>query len=227
VAVPPDHDFPPTPGKIIPDPRDALLFPFGVRLTPNSPPLPGQMDLRTSGSGGPGGPVSIFYHFVVRGGRRFTFAWHNTAGALKEGKGNGWDGVPADGQRIVDLIKRLPFTDVQMGTASTANYTNNGLRDLIQYTQALNPKIYVPNHLTSGTTTVESASMSVYSGYLKQLELMGVARENWPDVRWLVDPADYAHPIAYDLDDAGWANPAKPARIAQFCGSDRSHDDDD
>jgi hypothetical protein len=224
IAVPPDPDFPPTPGRIIPDPRDAEFFPRGVGLTPSNPRQPGQMDLRTGGSNGPGGPASIFYHFVVRGGRHFTFAWHNTAGALKEGKGNGWDGVPADGQRIIDVMKSLPFTDVQMGTASTANYQNNGLRDLIMYTQALNPKVYIPNHLTTGTSTVESASMSVYAGYLKQLQLMGVSLSDWPDVRWLVDPTDYAHPIVFDIDDPGWENPAKGPRIAKWCGRDGDDD---
>jgi len=216
VAVPPDPTFPPTPVQIIVDPRDATLFPPGTSLTPGSSPLTGQMDLRTAGN--PGGAESLFYDFILRDGSHFTFAWHNTAGALKEGKGNGWDGTPEDGARIVRMLGALPPTDVQMGTASSGNFTNNGLRDLIMYQQALKPRIYIPNHLTSGTQTREASSLSVYAGYLKQLELMGMPRAEWPDVRWLIDPTDYLRPIAFDANDKAWKDPRKERKLREFCG---------
>ncbi|WP_405770745.1 hypothetical protein OHU34_38295 [Streptomyces sp. NBC_00080] len=57
--------------------------------------------------------------------------WQNSAGALKEG--NGWDGTPDDGRRALDRLGQLPATDLHLATASTANYTNNGLRDLNHY----------------------------------------------------------------------------------------------
>lgn len=220
VAVPPDASFPPTPVKIIVDPRDAALFPRGTALTPSNPPLAGQMDLRTGGK--PGGEESIFFHFILRSGGHFTFAWHNTAGALKEGKGSGWDGTPADGERIIGMLRALPPTDLQMGTASSGNFDNNGLRDLIMYQQALKPRIYIPNHLTAGTYTREASSMSVYSGYIKQLQLMEIPRSQWPDIRWLVDPTDYMRPIVFDTRDPAWQDGAKEPKFDQYCG-DHAH----
>lgn len=225
VAVPPDREFPPTPVRIIEDPRDKELFPRGLSLTPsdgqrspstsNEPRQPGQMDLQTTA--GPGGPVSIFYQVVVRSGANFTLSWQDTAGALKEGKGAGWDGTPEDGQRIVQVLNSLVPTDVLMGTAASANFANNGLRDIIMYQQLLKPKIYVPNHLTSGTSTVEGASLSVYAGFLRQLELMRIPSDAWPEIRWLVDPTDYLRPIVFDLGSSLWNNPEKAARVGKFC----------
>lgn len=215
VAVPPDTSFPPTPVRIIVDPRDAELFPAGTPLTPGSVPLPGQMDIRTSGD--PGGSESLFYGFALRGGSNFTFVWHNTAGALKEGKGRGWDGTPADGERVVALLESLPPTDVQLGTASTGNFANNGLRDLIMYQAALKPRIYIPNHLTTGSSTREASSMSIYAGYLDQLDLMGVSREAWPEIRWLIDPTDYLRPMSFDTDDPTWRDARKAAAMRRLC----------
>lgn len=217
IAVPPDTSFPPTPVRIIVDPRDEELFPAGTPLRPRGEPLPGQMDLGTSG--GDGGGVSIFYGFALRGGSNFTFVWHNTAGALAEGKGRGWDGTPDDGRRIVEVLESLPPTDLQMGTASSGNFTNNGLRDLIMYQDALEPRIYIPNHITSGTRTREASSLSVYAGYLDQLRLMGVPEDDWPDIRWLVDPTDYLRPIVFDTDSEVWRNPAKAEPMQRLCGA--------
>ncbi len=217
IAVPPDTTFPPTPVQIIVDPRDADLFPHGTPLTPGDPPLAGQMDVTTSGR--PAGSESLFYSFALRRGSNFTFVLHNTAGALKEGKGRGWDGTPADGERIVALLGSLPPTDVQMGTASSGNFTNNGLRDLIMYQEALQPRIYIPNHITTGTTTREASSMSVYAGYLDQLDLMGVPPTARPEIRWLIDPTDYLRPIVFDTDNERWRHPAKVERMGALCAA--------
>jgi hypothetical protein len=226
VAVPPDPTYPPTPVRIIEDPRDKELFPRGVPLTPSDkrrfpratagePLQPGQMDLQTTE--GPGGPVSIFYQVVMRSGANFTLAWQDTAGALKEGKGMAWDGTPEDGQRIVEVLRSLPLTDVLMGTAASGNFANNGLRDIIMYQRLLEPKIYVPNHLTTGSVIVEATSLSVYAGFLRQLELMNIPKAEWPEIRWLVDPTDYMRPIVFDLGSSLWNNPEKAARVSKFC----------
>ncbi|MVA22101.1 hypothetical protein GOZ94_24525 [Agrobacterium vitis] len=218
VAVPPDPSFPPTPVKIVVDPRDADLFPKGVALTPDektNSPLTGQLNLETAGE--PGGGESLFFSFILRSGSHFSFVWHNSAGALKEGKGRGWDGTPEDGRRIVALLKALPPTDVQMGTASSGNFNNNGLRDLIQYQEALKPKIFVPNHLTSGTATREASSLSVYAGYLEQLDLMKMPQTDRPAIRWLVDPTDYLKPIVFDSRDPVWRDKRKDDVMQQIC----------
>ncbi len=225
VAVQPDESFPPTPVQIIVDPRDEALFPAGVPLLPRSDgaPLSGQMNINTT-PGAAGGAESLFYSFLLRGGTNFSFVWHNTAGALKEGKGRDYDGEPADGQRIIDLLEALRPVDLQMGTASTGNFDNNGLRDLIMYQAALQPSIYIPNHITSGTRTREASSLSVYAGYLEQLDLMGQPRESRPQIRWLTDPVDYLKPISFDLDNPAWSNPQKADALDSYCMAGESRD---
>jgi len=88
----------------------------------------------------------------------------------------------------------------------------------------LKPKIYIPNHLTSGTATREASSLSVYAGYLKQLELMGLPRSEWPDIRWLIDPTDYLKPIVFDTSDKGWRDDRKERKLREVCGPIQGHD---
>ncbi|MFY1696060.1 MULTISPECIES: MBL fold metallo-hydrolase [unclassified Solwaraspora] len=211
VAVPQDPEYPPPRTEILVDPRDSALFPSGTSLTPGSNPQPGQMNLRTGG--GSGGTVSIYFHITLRHGSNFSFGWQNTAGALKEGIGNGWPGTPEDGERIRGRLASLPQTDLHLATASTANYTNNGLRDLIHYQSIVRPRIYVPNHLTSGTRTREGCSLAVYAGYLEQMNLMGVPDADRPHVRWVIDPVDYLQPLSFDTDDDTWRDRSKKDRI--------------
>jgi hypothetical protein len=201
-----------------PDPRDARLFPPGNPLTPSNPRRPGQQDIRTGGN--PGGAVSIWYHFVLRNGTNFTIAANNTVGALKEGKGSGWDGTPADGQRILDILRRLPETDIQFGTASSGNTDFNGWRDHVYYLEALRPKIFLPGHAPVG------ASLQYYSGFLATLKLMeqprgnhwvGFPSDEWPSIRWLTDPSDTLKPMVFDVNDRAWNSLGKGRRIAEFC----------
>lgn len=223
VAVDPDEDFPPTPVEIIVDPRDESLFPAGTIHWPsarnfpeNFTPVEGQFNTQTT-RGAPGGAESLFFSFMLRDGSNFSFVYHNTAGALKEGKGRGWDGTPEDGQRIIGLLEDLGPTDLQLGTAATGNFDNNGLRDLIMYQQAIEPSIYVPNHITTGSRAREGSSLSVYAGYVNQMDLMGIEQENRPRLHWLVDPVDYLKPIVFDIDNPNWADPAKSDILAGFC----------
>ncbi len=43
--------------------------------------------------------------------------------------------------------------------------------------------------------------MSVYAGYLKQLDLMNMPKDQRPAIRWLIDPTDYLKPIVFDTTD--------------------------
>ena len=236
VLVPRDPDFAVNDVPVTVDPRDAALFPMGVRLTPFTPPQPGQMDLRTGVGFGanPGGPVSLAFQFVLRDEPHFTFLWQNSGGALKEGRGNGWNGTPEDGARLVALMRNLPLTDVLLGPVSTANYPNNALRDIVMYQEALRPKIFLPGHHTTGTIGAEGSSAPLYASLLRQLAIMeapvgqwpGFARSEWPDIRWTTDPTDYARPIPFDPDDKTWrrddgrrwASWEKHQRVREFCG---------
>jgi len=221
-AVDPDPDFPPTPVEIIVDDRDEYLFPPGIeqwprRAEPDYEPVDDRQFNTTTTRGAPGGAESLFFSFMLRDGSNFSFVYHNTAGALKEGVGRGWDGTPEDGQRIIDLLEALGPTDVQLGTAATSNFDNNGLRDLIMYQQAIQPSIYIPNHITTGSRAREGSSLSVYAGYVNQLDLMGIPEEDRPRLHWLVDPVDYVKPIVYTVDNPAWADPAKADVLSGFC----------
>lgn len=222
VAVPPDDSFPPTPVKIIIDERDEYLFPGGTPLWPRSrsgdvePTDDRQFDTTTT-RGPPGGAYPLFFSFLLREGSNFSFVHQNSAGALKEGMGRDYEGTPEDGERIIDLLESLAPTDVQLGTAATGNFDNNGLRDLIMYQAAIKPKIYIPNHMTTGTRAREGSSLSVYAGYVNQMDLMGIPERDRPRLHWLIDPVDYLKPIVYDTDNTAWADPDKKAALSGYC----------
>lgn len=221
VAVDPDPGFPPTPVEIIVDSRDESLFPAGTPLWPSRAaidyvPEEGQVNTTTT-RGAPGGAESLFFSFMLRDDTNFSFVYHNTAGALKEGQGSGWTGVPEDGQRVIELLEDLGPTDVQLGTAATGNFDNNGLRDLIMYQAAIEPSIYVPNHITTGSRAREGSSLSVYAGYVNQMDLMGIPVDDRPRLHWLVDPTDYLKPLKYKTDNPQWAAEAKADVLSGYC----------
>jgi hypothetical protein len=218
VAVPVDPDWGPVPVVDTPDPRDPTLFPPGVPLTPSNPRLPGQQDTRQGN--GPGGPDQMDYQFVVRGGTNFSILFNSSVGAMKEGLGSNWpSGTPADGQRLLDLVRHLPNTDLNFATLSSGNTDQNGWRDQVYWAQAVQPKIMTTGHAPVG------AALQYYSGFMSQLKLMeapknawpGFPRQSWPIVRNHTDPTDILKPEVYDLSDPAWANPAKGAKMAQFC----------
>ncbi len=226
-SPPQDTSFPPvvinspdrTTGKCdvpcnIADPRDASMFPAGI-------PLSRVLDLRTSRAG-QGGPISIYFHFKLRGENRFTFAWHNTTGALKEGcaspnnlplpappntpsqPGQDAQGCfsPAVGQRLAQIMESLRPTDVEIGSVVSLGSGINGERDIVTYNRHVAPKVFIPNHVT--VLAVESSSLEWKVGYLKQQVAMGIPEEERPELMWLVDPNDYLRPLVFDPKDDRW-----------------------
>ena len=192
----PEKGFAITPVNNEADPRDPSMYPTGIAHSYKT-------------AGGPGGPVSIYYHFVVRGENRFTFAWHNTTGDLQNGctidRGvpNCWGAAVA--KQVENVIRALPATDVEFGSMVSLGYRVNGMRDPIQYSAALRPKVYVPIHQTNAALPSSSPWFKV--AYLKQLEQMkpALTPAERPEPRWLMDPDDYLQPMVYDPKDARWA----------------------
>jgi hypothetical protein len=223
-AVPPDPAYPPFAFNVNVDPRDPQMYPLGTSLTPPANlanAQPGQINTRTSSAGSlsVGGPISILYQFVLRGGYNFTFLWHNTTGALKEGIAPDGNWGPAIGQNLFNLFDSLPLTDVEIGSASSANTANNGHRDLVFYVQHLKPQIFIPGHMTTGTNGVgESSSQELFYMYRNAFANVSTVQPTYqPEVRWLVDPIDYLRPLVYIPGDPRWFNAAKPARVSQYC----------
>jgi hypothetical protein len=192
-----------------------------VSLTPPNNPAnrqPGQQDIRQGA--GPGGADELNFQLVVRSGTNFTIFFNNSVGAMKEGIGSNWpNGTPADGQRILNLIRSLPNTDLNFATLSSGNTDNNGWRDAVYWAQALQPKIMTTGHAPVG------AALQYYSGFLNHLKLMeqprnawpGFPRAQWPIVRNHTDPTDILKPEVYGVGDPAWFHPQKAARIQQFC----------
>ena len=104
------------------------------------------------------------------------------------------------------------------------------------YMQALQPKVFIPHHHTTGTIGAEGSAAPLYAFFLKQLENMqapapqwaGYPSKDWPDIRWLTDPMDYAKPMVFDPESREWRdrdeqrrdsrNSEKEYRVRQFCG---------
>jgi len=224
-TVPQDPSFPPvvihqpvngqceTPCNIA-DSRDASMFPAGT-------PLSHVLDISTARTG-QGGPISIFYQFKLHGENEFTFAWHNTTGALREGcalpnnlpppappgtpsqpgqDANGCFGR-AVGQHLAAVMESLRPTDVELGSVVSLGFGINGERDIVDYNTHIAAKVFIPNHTTA--VAVESSSLEWKVGYLRVQDAMGIARDQRPQLMWLVDPNDYLRPLVFDPRDDRW-----------------------
>ena len=197
----PETGFPITPVKNIADPRDPDMYPPGVAHS-----------FRTRGS--IGGPISIYYQFVVKGDNNFTFVWHNTTGDLNHGCtiDHGppacWDDMfPAEhvSANVRKAITSLSETDLEFGSFVSLGFAVTGMRDPIQNSATLKPKVYVPIHQTNAAQPTSSLYFKV--AYLKQLDQMQppLTPEQRPEARWMVDPDDYLKPMVYDPKDVRWA----------------------
>src|SRR6266404_6156040 len=213
------------------------MFPTGTSLVPSATPVPGQMDLRTTGFGSvpgiPGGPITILYQFVLRADNHFTFVWLNSAGPATEGIGSDPGLVsladytnpatPADklalarniGQSLYDLMDRLPATDVLLGSIVSLGATQNQERDIIKVTQHLKPKVYYPGHITD----VAQKGSGVYHkiAWRETAVAMGFPQSEWPEFRLLIDPIDFLVPQVFDPKNERWEERGKSQRLPDQC----------
>lgn len=228
-TVPTDPNFPFIPVNPDSDPRENSLYPRLTSLTPpTSGGVPGQMNLTTTGfgtiPGSNGGPISIFYQFVLRDGNNFTFVWHNTTGPLKEGAGSD-PGLPspAIGAKLFTIMDSLPQTDVELGSIVSLGVGTNGVRDPILYQQHIQPQVYIPIHETDATPI--SSSLRYKIAY--QTAVLAANVPVRPEARWMVDPDDFVRPMVYDPKDDRWEKDGdhghghghsnNQQRINQFC----------
>ena len=220
-TAPQDTSFPPNvihvpvggvcaPPCNLADPRDAAMFPAGI-------PLSTVLSIGTTRTGF-GGPLSIYYSFRLRGENHFTFVWHNTTGALREGcalpnnvpgtnppqpsqPGQDAKGCfgPAVGQKLAGIMAALGPTDVEIGSVVSLGFGINGERDIVDYNTHIAPKVFIPNHVTA--VAVESSSLEWKVGYLKQQNAMSIPQAQRPELMWLVDPNDYLRPLVFDVEE--------------------------
>ena len=109
----------------------------------------------------------------------------------------------------------LPNVDVLLGSIVSLGAANNQARDIITVNQHLRPKVYVPGHITN----VAQKGSGIYHmiAWRETALNMGFAQSDWPEFRLLLDPIDFANPQVFTPGDPRWFNPAKAARVSQFC----------
>lgn len=228
-------------GRVITTPTPAItypaMYPNGTSYVPTNPPVAGQMNTRTGGAtppgGNNGGPIVIFYEFIIKSGYNFSLAWVNSSGPAKEGIGSdpglvslaqyndpgtpqaAKDLAAAVGAGQYALMDTLPNVDVLNGSIVSLGATNNQERDIISVIQHLQPKVYIPGHLTD----VAQKGSGIYHmmAWRETALNMGFPQSQWPEFKLLLDPIDFAVPQVYTPGDPRWFNPAKAARVAQFC----------
>jgi hypothetical protein len=193
------------------DPRDPQLFPGGT-------PLSNVMNIATARTGA-GGPISLFYVFTVNTPQKFRFTWHNTTGdiidscALPNNDPSGkpfepgqdasgcFPGVKVKGKTVganlAGILESLRPVDVDLGSVVSLGYNQNGERDIVSYLQHIQPRAFIPNHVTA--VAVEGSSLEWKVGFFEALKAMNVPQAGWPQTTWLVDPNDYLRPLVYEL----------------------------
>jgi hypothetical protein len=212
------------------DPRDAQLFPAGTSLST-------VMNIATSRQGA-GGPIAMFYVFTVNGPNRFRFVWHNSTGdivdscALPNNNSSGQPNEPGQatngcfpgvtvngktvGANLADIMDSLRPVDVQLGSVVSLGFNQNGERDIVSYIAHVQPKVFIPGHVTA--VAVEGSSLEWKVGFFDALRAAApvfanpplgatyaqIPQANWPEVPWTVDPNDYIRPLVFIPSDARW-----------------------
>ncbi len=224
-TAPQDTSFPPvvinspvagvcTPPCNLQDPRDPSLYPHGTALST-------VLNISTSRTG-QGGPIALYFQFKVHGDNHFTFAWHNSSGALREGcalpnniqgsnppvpsqPGQDVKGCfgPATGAKLAEIMEDFRPTDVQLGSVVSLGFGINGERDIVDYNTHVAPKVFIPIHTTA--VAAEGSSLEWLYGYRAQQNAMAIPAVQRPEIMWLVDPQDYLRPLVFDPADRRWA----------------------
>ncbi|MEA2420188.1 MAG: hypothetical protein QOE60_2394 [Thermoleophilaceae bacterium] len=130
------------------------------------------------------GAEALMYRFRIG---RFSLVWNDTVGPLRE-----------KSPRLLDVLRELPPTDVQVGASKGFGQIEQGLRDPVDYAQALRAKVYYSNHqdfylLEGGRLDGRSRAMrpDLFAAFRGRRGLR-------TDVHWLQDPGDYLRPLVFN-----------------------------
>ena len=159
-----------------PDPNLILLHPPGPSLVEGLNPR-----------GDEGG--TVLYQFRVG---RFSLLWNDSVGPLRE-----------QAPQLVDVLRRLPPTDVQFGTVLGFNDPTNGMRDPVDYLAAIRPRAFYSIH--HDFIAEYGASKNLEGVFRREMARRGGLDS---EVRWLYDPFDYLRPRLATFD-VGASRPAE------------------
>ncbi|MGH8481899.1 MAG: MBL fold metallo-hydrolase [Nevskiaceae bacterium] len=157
----------------IPNPNSALIHPPGPSVR-----------LETAGDEG----GDVLYQFRIG---HFALTYHDTAGPMKD-----------DMPEVYDVLRTLPKTDVENGAVVGFNMITNGLRDHAMYIDAVNPKVFVPNH--QDFVFEYGAADWIRPALERELQAYSAR----PEIRWLTDPGDYLKPnyLRFRTGDSRWVD---------------------
>lgn len=126
------------------------------------------------------------YRFQVDG---FSFLWMDSASALRAAS-------PAVGA----ALRALPPVDVQFGALSTFARYQTCMRDIRLYTQAVRPRMFIPEH--HDPIDPNGPRTGAFKEVLEQ-EFANIPPDQRPCVRWIDAPADYVAPEALTFSLGG------------------------
>ncbi|WP_205697035.1 MBL fold metallo-hydrolase [Conexibacter sp. SYSU D00693] len=177
----------------LPDLPSLLLHPPGPSVLPGLDP-----------SGDEGG--TMLYRFRIGA---FSLVWHDSSGPLRE-----------RGAKVVEALKAMPPTDVQVGAVLGFGELTNGVRDPVDYLVALRPKVFVPNH--HDFITEYGTGRAFEPAVKAELAKRGPSSTEF---RWLADPRDYlkTERLTFDLASDRWldASDAPRLQLTRRCAGGR------
>lgn len=182
-------------GAKSPDPEDPhapLAPPTDPSAVLNHPPDPDDAQHTMTHLPDPEGG-SLLYQFRVG---NFSLVWHDSTGPLKE-----------DAPGVFDILRALPPTDVELSAIMGFDQFTNGLRDPRMYTEAIAPRVLVPEHHDNWAPGVTSRGEN-YRPAL-EAELARIPADRRPMLRFISDPQDYVRPevLTFEIGNPAWDAP--------------------
>jgi hypothetical protein len=164
------------------------------------PPGPSAVPGLTNTEGDEGS--SLLYQFRIG---RFSLVWNDSSGPLRE-----------RAPQVFDVMRRLPATDVELGAVLGFNNPTNGVRDPVDYINAIRPKVMYPTH---HDFVAEYGSGDDFEQYMYREMARHEGLTEATELRWLRDPYDYLRPglTSFNVNDPRWAND-DPSRPNGTCG---------
>ncbi|MDN4173271.1 MBL fold metallo-hydrolase [Nocardioides sp. SOB77] len=118
---------------------------------------------------------SLLYRFELGG---FSLTWNDTAGPLRD-----------DPSRVLDRLARRPRSDVHVGAVQGFGQYTNGLRDPLDYAEAVRSRVFVPSHHDNWLPPI-TAPASAYEQALRE-GLAAIPEARRPALRFVRDTRDY------------------------------------
>ena len=130
-----------------------------------------------------GGCEALLYRFEIGD---FSLVWNDSNGPIRT--------LAPD---LLQALRDLPASDVQFGAIIGNGFIAQGMRDPVDYAEALRVKeLYPLHHDLFGNGT----SAGFRAGYDAAFAATGIS------AHWLQDPDDYLQPIVFDPRDPVWSD---------------------